>query len=122
LLHPQQKVRAGQVRQLADVFLVRLDERFGRILLLFREFQVVQGPFDPATGRPHAEAATATRTSATTTTRAATEPAAEAAPTIEPGGKPFLLEFGCQLLDLVLVEGAVLVGIALGDQVLHAFG
>src|SRR5262249_56807099 len=53
---------------------------------------------------------------------AAASTAGEAAEAVEAGREAVALELGGQRLDFVPVEGAVLIRVALGDQVLHPLG
>src|SRR5262249_57660374 len=107
LLQPLEQILAGLVQQLADVLLVCLDGCHGLVFLLAREFQIVNDPLDAS--RTRNTRARNTRARSTRTRTYYLELAADT----EPSGSG--RQSGRQLLDLVLVEGAVLVGVASGD-------
>src|SRR5262249_16023617 len=112
LLHLLQQLRARLVHQLADVLLVCRDRCHGPVLLLSRQFQIVNDPLDVSRTRT-----TRTRTEKTRSTRTRTfDPETESAAGTEPARS------GRQLPDLLPVEGAILVRVASGDQVVHPFG
>src|SRR5262249_30206088 len=120
LPHLLQQFCARLVHQLADVLLVCLDGCHGLVLLLAREFQIVNDPLDAGrtkNTRTRTDKNIRTRTDKTRNSRTRTfDTETKSAAGTEPARS------GRQLLDLVLVEGAILVRVASGDQVVHPFG